>query len=161
MPHHPQAGPSGTAPDRETLLSMSGLAFLQAMLEGTIPGPPIARLLNFWLTDIEQGKAVFRGTPSFDYTNPMGGVHGGWYGALLDSALGCAVMSTVPRGFWYTTLEYKVNITRALAVGTEVECVGTIQHSGRSTGVAEASIRGVADGRLYATGTTTCIIMPG
>lgn len=146
---------------RDTLLSMSGLDFMQAMLRGDIAGPPIARTLNFVLVDIGPGRAVFRGTPLFNVTNPMGGVHGGWYGAVLDSALGCAAMTTVPQGQWYTTLEYKVNITRPIPLGMEVECIAHVQHAGRSTAVAEAVMQGVADGKVYATGSTTCIVMQG
>lgn len=146
-------------PSREVLSQMSGLEFLQALLEGKLAGPPISQTLNMRLMDVAKGHARFRGTPEFSSLNPLGGVHGGWYGALLDSALGCAVMTVVPKGAWYTTLEYKVNLTRAIPVGREVECVGTIVHAGRTTGVAEAVIRGVADGKIYATGSTTCLIM--
>ena len=144
---------------RETLLSMSGLGFMQAMLNGEVAGPAMARTLNFTLVDVGPGRAVFRGTPLFNSTNPMGVVHGGWYGAVLDSALGCAAMTTVPQGMWYTTLEYKVNITRPLPLGMEVECTAIVQHAGRSTAVANAEMRGVADGKLYATGSTTCIVL--
>ena len=108
---------------------------------------------------MEEGRVVFSGAPLFGALNPSGAVHGGWYGALLDSALGCVVMTKVPRGSVYTTLEYKVNIIRALPLETEVLCEAVIDHTGRSTGVAHADIRGRADGRLYATGSTTCIIM--
>lgn len=146
---------------RDTLLSMSGMEFMQAMLRGDIAGPPIAHTLNFTLVDIGPGRAVFRGAPLFHVTNPMGAVHGGWYGAVLDSALGCAAMTTVPKGQWYTTLEYKVNITRAIPLAMEVECTATVQHAGRSTAVAEAVMTGVADGKVYATGSTTCIVMKG
>ncbi len=103
---------------------------------------------------------TFTGTPQFDHLTPMGGVHGGWYGAILDSAMGCAAMSVVPKGHWYTTLEYKVNLARALPLGVEVLAEATVQHGGRSTVVAEARLTG-PDGRLYATGSTTCIVMAG
>jgi uncharacterized protein (TIGR00369 family) len=89
----------------------------------------------------------------------MGTVHGGWYGTLLDSAMGCAVMTTVPKGSAYTTLEYKVNIVRPIPLDTEIEASAQVEHAGRSTGVANSWIRGLDDGRLYATGSTTCIIM--
>ncbi len=161
MTHPVYATTPEELPSREILLSMSGLDFMRAMLEGRFPGPAIAETLNFSLTGIEKGRAVFRGTPRFAYTNPMGGVHGGWYGAVLDSALGCAAMTMVPQGSWYTTLEYKVNIARALPVGLEVECIAHVQHAGRTTVVAEAVLRGAADGKVYATGSTTCIIMAG
>ena len=69
------------------------------------------------------------------------------------------VLTVVPRGHVFTTLEYKVNITRAIPIGMEVEAVAVLQHSGRTTGVADCEIRGVADGKVYATASTTCIIM--
>ncbi|KPN63077.1 uncharacterized domain 1-containing protein [Aliiroseovarius crassostreae] len=143
----------------EALTRISGLEFMQGMLEGTLPRPPISTGLNYHLHSVEDGKVAFRGTPEFDHCNPMGTVHGGWYGTLLDSCMACAVMTKVPRGSVYTTLEYKVNIVRPIHPGTEVEAIGITQHSGRSTGVAIGELRGVADGRLYATGSTTCIIM--
>ena len=146
-------------PDRATLLSMSGMEFMQAMLRGEVSRPPISALLNYTLETVEPGRVTFRGTPSFDHLNPMGGVHGGWYGTLLDSCMACAVMTTVPRGSAYTTLEYKVNLTRALPPGTEIIATGIIDHAGRSTGVSHGEIRGATDGKLYATGSTTCLIM--
>jgi uncharacterized protein (TIGR00369 family) len=146
-------------PDMETLLGLSGLEFMQAVLSGKISGPPIAGLLNYHLDLVEQGRVVFRGAPKFAASNPMGTVHGGWYGTLLDSCMACAVMTTVPKGSVYTTLEYKINITRPIPLGCEVLAEGRIQHAGRSTGVANGELRGVEDGKLYATGSTTCIIM--
>ncbi len=144
-----------------TVLSMSGLAFMVAIRDGTLPQPPIGRVLNYVVTGVEDGRVTFTGTPTFDHVNPLGTVHGGWYGTLLDSCMACAVMTKVPKGSVYTTLEYKVNVVRAIPLGTQVEAIGTVSHAGRSTGVAEGVIRGVADGRLYATGSTTCLIMEG
>ena len=144
---------------RDALLAQSGLAFMRAILDGRAPGPPIGATLNYRLHAVEDGRVAFRGTPLFAHANPMGTVHGGWYGTLLDSAMACAVMTRVPRGSIYATLEYKVNVVRPLPLEREVECVGTVSHSGRSTGVATGELRGLADGRLYATGSTTCIVM--
>ena len=146
-------------PTRESITALSGLEFMQAMLEGRMPHAPISGLLNYRLHSVSEGSAAFRGTAEFSHCNPMGGVHGGWYGTLLDSAMGCAVMTIVPRGRIYTTLEYKVNITRALPTGMEIEALAEVTHAGRSTAVATGTIRGLADGKLYATGSTTCIIM--
>ncbi|WP_151720740.1 PaaI family thioesterase [Gemmobacter serpentinus] len=146
-------------PTREQLLAISGLDFMRAMLEGRIPHPTIAGLMGYHLTSVEAGRVALEGSAGFEHTNPFGGVHGGWYGTLLDTVLGCTVMTGVPKGRWYTTLEYKVNINRALPIGTEVEAVATLDHAGRSTAVAHGEIRGKADGRLYATGSTTCIIL--
>ncbi len=146
-------------PDIGLLVSMSGLDFLRGILEGRITAPPICRPLNYRLDAVGKGRVVFRGTPAFDHCNAMGTVHGGWYGTLLDSAMACAVQSLVPRGAVYTTLEYKVNITRPIPLGTEIVAEGLSRHAGRTTGVATGEIRGATDDRLYATGSTTCMIM--
>lgn len=146
-------------PNHAEVLSMSGLDFMQGVLAGTISSPPIAGVLDYRLEAVEPGKVAFRGTPAFAHTNPMGTVHGGWYGTLLDSAMACAVMTTVPQGSVYTTLEYKVNLTRNLPIGTQIIATGWIDHAGRTTGVAHGEIRGAHDGKLYATGSTTCLIM--
>lgn len=140
-------------------LDLSGHAFMQGILEGTHPAPPIGKTLNYKLHEVGDGHIVFRGAPLFDHCNPMGTVHGGWYGTLLDSAMACAVMTKIAKGSTYTTLEYKVNILRSIPLGMEVDTIGTVDHAGRSTGISHGEIRGVEDGKLYATGSTTCIIM--
>ncbi|UWQ20049.1 PaaI family thioesterase [Jannaschia sp. W003] len=143
----------------ERALGVSGLQFMQAILAGDGPHPPIARGMNYRLDAVEVGRVVFRGTPTDAHLNPLGTVHGGWYGTLLDSAMSCAVQTTIPAGRLYTTLEYKVNLVRNLAVGTEVLCEGTVTHAGRTTGVASGSLRGAEDGKVYASGTATCLIL--
>lgn len=141
------------------LLDISGLEFMQGILDGRHPAPPIGKTLNYKLREVDAGRIVFRGAPLFDHCNPMGTVHGGWYGTLLDSAMACAVMTKVPKGSVYTTLEYKVNILRSIPLEMEVDTIAQIDHVGRSTGIAHGEIRGVEDGKLYATGSTTCIVM--
>ena len=146
-------------PSLDETLSMSGLAFMQAMLSGALSGPPIAALMNYHLHSVEQGKVVFEGTPRFSHCNPAGGVHGGWYGTLMDSCMSCAVMTMLPAGSVYTTLEYKINLTRAIPLDTTLHAIGICDHAGRSTGVAHGELRGIADGKLYATGSATCLVM--
>lgn len=146
-------------PDLQAILARSGLEFIEDMIAGRLPGPPIGMTLGFWPTEAGRGHVVFEGRPGFDVTNPMRGVHGGWYGAILDSCMGCAVMTVLERGETYTTLEFKVNLIRALPVEVAVQAIGTLEHKGRSTAVARGELRGLADGRLYATGSTTCIVM--
>lgn len=144
---------------RDALLSMSGLDFMRRMRDGQTAHPPISRVLAYHLDTVEDGRVVFRGVPGFDHLNPMGAVHGGWYGTILDSCMGCAVMTKLPAGRIYTTLEYKVNITRAIPMGRAVLAEGRTSHAGRTTAVAEGTIRDADTGQLYATGSTTCLIM--
>ncbi|MCT4556506.1 MAG: PaaI family thioesterase [Pelagimonas sp.] len=143
----------------DEMTSMSGLDFMTGTLEGRLPSPPIGKVMNYHLDAVEKGMVRFRGTPEFEHCNPLGTVHGGWYGTLLDSCMACAVMTAVPKGSFYTTLEYKINIVRSIPLGTEIVAEATLQHSGRSTGVAVGELRDAETGRLYATGSTTCIIM--
>lgn len=144
---------------REEAAGMTGLDLLRGMIDGRHAAPPMAAAMGFALTEVGDGSATFRGAPRFAHVNPMGTLHGGWYGAILDSAMGCAVMAVLPGGTAYTTLEYKVNLIRGIPLDQEVECIGTVDHSGRSTATARAEIRAVADGRLHATGSTTCLIL--
>ncbi len=161
MPEQYVARTPADLPRREEIAAMTGLEYMTAILEGRVAGAPIAEGMNFRLHDVARGEVAFRGHAEFRHLNPTGGVHGGWYGTILDSALGCAVATTLERGTGYTTLEYKVNLTRALPPGLLVECRARVQHAGRSTAVAEGTITGVEDGKLYATGSTTCIILRG
>lgn len=160
MTPRPAGDPDDLA-SREVLLSISGLEFMLRVLDGRLPMAAISGLMDQRVSHVERGLVRFRATPAFAHTNPFGAVHGGWYGTLLDSVLGCAVMTEVPEGSWYTTLEYKVNLTRSVPIGADVEAEARVRHAGRTTAVAEGEIRGVSDGRLYATGSTTCLIMRG
>ena len=94
----------------------------------------------------------------FAHYNPLGSVHGGWIATLLDSALGCAVHTTLPVGKGYTTLELKVNFIKALTDRVpRVRAIGQVIHAGARTATAEARLVG-ADGTLFAHATTTCLI---
>jgi uncharacterized protein (TIGR00369 family) len=135
-----------------------GLEVLQAMLRGELPGPPIMRTLDFTLVDVGEGRAVFQGTPGPDHFNPMGGVHGGWYATLLDSALGCAVHTMMPAGRAYTTAELGVNLVKAIGPKVQrVRAEGQVLHCGRQLATAQARLVG-PDGTLYAHATTTCLV---
>lgn len=140
-------------------MAPAGLDLIQDIVDGRSPGAPLAATLGFAPVSAVPGHVIFHGTPLEHTTNPHGGVHGGWYGAILDSCMACAVWTKVPAGSTYTTLEYKVNIIRPIPQGMQVEAIGTSDHAGRSTGIAHGEIRGVENGKLYATGSTTCIIL--
>ena len=143
----------------EEILEISGFEMMQGILSGVYPPAPISKILNYKLHAVEEGKVVFRGAPTVDCRNPMGTLHGGWYGTLLDSAMACAVMTTLPAGKIQTTLEFKVNIIRPIPIGATVDAIGLVEHSGKSTGVAVGSLVDVKTGKLYASSSTTCIIM--
>jgi uncharacterized protein (TIGR00369 family) len=144
----------------DVLLSQNGLDFLQGVIDGRFPAPPIAETLGFQLVSVEKGRAVFEGVPQHRHYNPIGVVHGGFAMTLLDSALGCSVHTTLEKGDAYTTLEIKVNMVRPLTRETGlIRAEGRILHRGRTVGTAEGEIKD-ASGKLYAHATTTCMIFP-
>jgi uncharacterized protein (TIGR00369 family) len=149
----------GTIP-HEDLAKYCGLELLQRLVDGKYPAPPIAGLLNFTLTEVGEGWAVFRGLPGERHLNPLGSVHGGWAATVMDSALACAVQTMLQVGEGYTTAEFKVNLTRPLMPGMgEVVCEGRVLHRGRTLAVSEATLKD-RNGKLLAFGTETCSIFP-
>jgi len=149
------------APDAEPrgqVFGRSGMEIFEAIFAGELPTPPIGDTLDFVPIHIEEGAATFQGRPQRRHYNPLGTVHGGWYATLLDSALGCAVHSTLPAGKGYTTLELKVNMVRPLNDQVPlVRAEGKVIHVGRQVATAEGRLVG-PDGKLYAHATTTCLI---
>ena len=138
--------------------SMSGLDYLQALIDGKFPRPPISTTLDFVLVEVQEGRAIFECTPSEFHYNPIGVVHGGLAATLLDSALGCAVQSTLPAGSGYTTVELHVNLVRPVTMQSgRLRCQADVIHVGRSMATAQARLTDAA-GKLYAHGTTTCMI---
>ena len=137
-----------------------GVDCMRRIAEGRLPQPTMCDTLNFRFTAAHEGEIRITGTPLDSMCNPIGMVHGGWYGVLLDSAMTCAVLTRLSAGLICTTLEFKANIIRAIPTGTEVTCIGRTSHVGRSTGVATAEVVRTDTGDLCATGSTTCIVMP-
>lgn len=144
----------------ETLLSHDGLSFLNGIISGTLPQPPIAQTLGFHLVEASNGKAAFEGLPEFRHYNPIGTVHGGFAATLLDSALGCAIFSTLAKGDAWTTLELKINFVRPLNKDSgPVRAEGRVIHRGHTLATSEGDVKDRA-GKLYAHATTTCMIFP-
>ena len=138
--------------------SMSGLEYLKAMQSGEVPPPPITILMGFGVSEVSEGRVVFTAEAAEYQYNPLGTVHGGVTATLLDSAMGCAVQSTLPVGAGYTTLEIKVNYIRSMTSKTGiVHCEGKVIYVGGRTATAEARVTD-EQGKLYAHSTTTCIL---
>ena len=153
----PGRGPGFATPQQ--VAGLTGLELMQALLRGKLPYAAIAKTLDFTIVEVAPGRAVFQGAPGPTHLNPMGGIHGGWYATLLDSALGCAIHTLLPAGRGYTTAELSVNLVKAInpARTPRVRAEGKVIHCGRQLATAEARIVG-PDGTLYAHGTTTCLV---
>jgi uncharacterized protein (TIGR00369 family) len=136
----------------------SGLELLQLAIAGELPPPPMAKLMDIRLTEIARGRALFTGTPQEFHYNPLGSVHGGYGATMLDSAMGCAVHSTLDSGDIYTTLEFKINFVRPLTHESGlVHAIGMVIDETRTTALAQGRIED-ASGKLFAFATTTCAI---
>jgi len=143
----------------DALRGMSGLEAIRAVRDGTVSPPPIARLMNFTIVEVDEGRVVFEGYPGEEHYNPIGVVHGGFALTLFDSAMGCAIHTTLPPGVAYTTTDVQVRFIRGITKDSgPVRCEATVVHVGRSTAVAEAKLRD-GDGRVLGTGTTGCAIL--
>jgi uncharacterized protein (TIGR00369 family) len=140
------------------IAELSGLERMRRVIAGELPQSPIARLMNVLMVEAGEGRAVFEGVPQEYHYNPIGMVHGGFAATMLDSAMGCAVHTTLPARVAYTTLELKLNFLKPVKTDTGlVRAIGTVIHAGRTTALAEGRLVS-ADGTLYAHATTTCLI---
>jgi len=138
---------------------LSGLEYFKRMVAGEVPAPAMLALLGIRLIEAEEGRVVFTGTVAPEHYNGMGVAHGGYAATLLDSSLGCCINTMMPPGKRFTTLELKVNLTRPLTheVGP-LFCEAKVVHLGGRTATSEGRIVD-RHGKLYAHGTTTCIIV--
>lgn len=143
---------------RDVLVAEPGLSFLRGLIEGRHPAPPFSQATGIHLTEADPERVVFRGTPTSAFFNPLGTIHGGWTSAILDSAMACAVHTTLRAGEGYTTVEMKLNFVRPILPELgEVACEGIVVHRGGTLATAEGKLfdRG---GRLLAHGSETCLI---
>jgi uncharacterized protein (TIGR00369 family) len=144
----------------ELAKTMSGLEYMQALLDGSIPPPPIVNLMNMRPTEVEVGRVVFTCEPDESHYNPIGTVHGGLVCTLLDSVAGCAAQTTLPKGQAYTSLEIKVSYLRPVTAATgTLTAVGVVTKPGRRAAFVDATVAD-SQGRLVATASSTLLIFP-
>lgn len=138
--------------------TMSGMAYIRSLIDGTVAPPPIAELMRMTLIDADVGTATFTCEPDESHYNPIGTVHGGLVCTLLDSAVGCAVQTTLPQGKGYTSIEIKVNYLRPVHAHTgTLTCVGTVTKPGSRVAFAEATVTD-REGKLLATSSSTLLV---
>ena len=137
----------------------SGLELIERLVSGSMPPAGIMRLMNMSGGDAGAGWVAFRGLPGREHYNPIGSVHGGYAATLLDSCMGCAIHTTLPAGVGYTTVDLNITYLRAMSDSTgEVTARGEVISSGRRIATARGSITD-GQGRVIATGTTTCLVL--
>ena len=137
---------------------MSGLEFVQGLVDGTLPLNTIAQTLGYDVSEAVSGRVVVTAEPSGSHLNPAGTVHGGLTATLLDSCMGLDIQSTLEKGIGQTTLEFKISLLRPITPETGIiKAEGTVLSRGRRVGTAEGRVTD-GKGRLLAHGTTTCLI---
>lgn len=140
--------------------TMSGIEYMTAVVRGEVPPPPIAVTMRLRPIELEEGRVVFEGEPGEEHYNPIGVVHGGYAATLLDSALGCAVHTTLPAGVAYTSLGLEAKFVRPISRDTgRVLCEATVLYRGRRQATAEATLTEARSGKLLAHGTSTLMIL--
>ena len=146
---------------RERQREMSGLEFVQGLVDGTLPLNSMAETLGYEISAASRGRVVVTATPTGRHLNPSGTVHGGLAATLLDTAMGLAIRTMLDQGTDSTTLEFKISLTRPITPETgSIAAEGMALSCGRRVGTAEGRISD-AEGRLLAHGTTTCLIFQG
>jgi len=141
---------------------MTGMEYMSAIVGGTMPPPPIAVTMRLRPVELEEGRVIFEGEPGEEHYNPIGVVHGGYAATLLDSALGCAVHTTLPAGVGYTSLGLEAKYVRPITRDTgRVLCEATVLYRGRKQATSEATLTAADSGKLLASGTSTCMILGG
>lgn len=140
--------------------TMAGLDYIRAIMAAELPPPPIAVLMRIAPVDVSEGRAIFEGEPGEEHYNPIGVVHGGYASTVLDSAMGCAVHTTLPAGVAYTTLTLEVKFVRPIGRDTGVvRAEAEVTHRGRTQATVEGRLVAADSGKLLATGTSTCLII--
>ena len=146
------------SPERQK--AMSGLEFVQGLVNGELPLNTMAHTLGYDVVEVESGRVAVTLQPTDAHLNPSGTVHGGLTATLLDTCMGLAIRSTLDKGIGSTTLEFKISLLRAITPETgRIRAEGKVLNCGRRVGTAEGRVTD-ADGRLLAHGTTTCLIFP-
>lgn len=139
---------------------LSGIEYLRAMQAGRLNAPPIGSTFDLHFETIEPGRLSVRGRPHEFHYNPLGIVHGGFASTILDTALGCATMTLLPRGSIFTTVDLHVNFTRPMTVQTgEVVATAEVLNAGRKIVTSFARLED-ASGKLYAHANSTCMVLP-
>jgi uncharacterized protein (TIGR00369 family) len=157
MPKRVEGKTYGTV-SAERQNEMSGLEFVQGLVDGTLPLNTMAETLGYDVTEAAKGRVVVTITPDGTHLNPSGTVHGGLAATLLDSCMGLAIRSSLDKGVAQTTLEFKISLLRPITPDTgPISAEGVVLSCGRRIGTAEGRITDQA-GRLLAHGTTTCLI---
>jgi uncharacterized protein (TIGR00369 family) len=145
-------------PSMTKAVSMSGIDHLRAMMNGELPAPPFAELMQMKATVVEPGRVVFTCSPDDSMRNAAGVIHGGVACMVLDTVAGCALQTTLPSGKAFASVEIKVNYLKAILLKSGLlRAPGTVVESGSGVAFAECVMTDES-GALVATASSTLLI---
>jgi uncharacterized protein (TIGR00369 family) len=139
-------------------LQLSGLQYVKAMADGSLPGSPISQLVGILPVSAEAGDVVFRCIADESFYNPVGIVHGSLVCALLDSATASAVHTLLPAGVGFTTVDIAVSYLRAVHAGEELTTHGWVTKPGSRICFAEADVTN-AQGKIVAKASSSILVL--
>lgn len=139
-------------------MEMTGLEFLQAMIEDHISPASISKTIPMQPTEISEGSVTFKAQADHNHLNPLGGVHGGFAATVLDSVTGCAVHTMLPAGVGYGTIDLNVKMCRPIPQNQALIATGKVINLSKNLGISKGKIID-EEGKLYAYATATCMII--
>lgn len=131
------------------------LARLERIRTGADPAPAMWETVPVRLVEVAPPRIVMETTADARHVNALGGVHGGFAAAAMDSALGLCIYTAIEPEDRHTTVDLAVKIVRALPLDEPLRVETELVHLSRSVGVSQGVLRG-AGGQVYVHGTTTC-----
>ncbi len=135
------------------------IEFIRAVQRGEAPMPPIAKLLQMRMTQIEEGRAVMQMPVDGRYANPIGTLHGGIICDLADAAMGMAFATTCDEADSYVTVELKCNYLRPVWESL-LTATAWVVSRGKTMGLAECEVRDDRN-RLIAKLSSTLTVLRG
>jgi len=141
------------------LTGWSGLELVAELADGTVRRPSMAETLPFTLLPPEEGKVELRATPEPHFCNLTNTVHGGWIMTMLDTAMALAAQTTLSPGEICPSHETTAKFVRPIFIESGVMRVtGQVVSRNRTVITLEGRVED-QHGKLYAHGTSTCLIV--
>ncbi len=123
-----------------------------------MPAPPFNQYLGIRVVRMEGGAAEASIELAPHHTNNRGVAHGGVVSSLLDSAMGAAVISAIPKEWWCATTGLSIQFVAGAREGS-LSAKGLVVRRGRTIAFVSGEAHD-ANGRLVATAQGTWHLWP-
>lgn len=122
-----------------------------------IENGPFLKRLGVKAITLEKGLYRSQTPVTHDMLNTFGGIHGGAYAAILDSACYYAAYAEVPEGKGFITIDLQTNYLRSAKEGDVIDCEAHVVKMGGTIILTEA-ICYDQKGRMLAQGTSKLFV---